>query len=147
VLTANGRKHFSFTSNGVLEIACYLWGRDWADAEQSELVAPCRGEMNYGSGKRWHRSIEVKKGPISVSAFRTGRCWGRSISVVTRRLAYPAPNLPIWIGCRIVGILVSVSLRPIFITTGIDEWMTPRPFIYSCLALIVAFLCWRLVRR
>jgi heavy metal efflux system protein len=29
----------------------------------------------------------------------------------------------------------------------IDEWMTRRPFIYSCLALMVALLCWLLVRE
>jgi hypothetical protein len=43
--------------------------------------------------------------------------------------------------------LVSLSLRPLFITIGIGDWMTPRPFIYSCVALIVAFLCWRLAVR
>src|SRR5262245_40613193 len=56
-------------------------------------------------------------------------------------------NLPVWILCRILGILVSVSLRPLFVTTGIDEWITPRPFIYSCLALMIALLCWLLVRK
>ena len=56
-------------------------------------------------------------------------------------------NVPVWILCRIIGLLVSLSLRPLFITIGIGDWMTPRPFIYSCVALIVAFLCWRLAVR
>jgi hypothetical protein len=56
-------------------------------------------------------------------------------------------NSPLWILCRVFGILVSVSLRPLFVTTRIDEWMTPRPFIHSCLALMVALLCWLLVRK
>jgi YtcA family len=56
-------------------------------------------------------------------------------------------QFPVWILCLIVGILVSVSLRPVFIIVGIDEWMTPRPLIYSCLALVVAFISWLLVWR
>jgi hypothetical protein len=34
----------------------------------------------------------------------------------------------------------SLSLRPFFITIGIADWMTPRSFIYSGVALIVASL-------
>jgi hypothetical protein len=35
-----------------------------------------------------------------------------------------------------------LCLRPVFVATGIDEWMTPRPLTYSCLALAFAFFCW-----
>jgi hypothetical protein len=56
-------------------------------------------------------------------------------------------EFPVWILCLVLGILVSVSLRPLFLVLGIDEWMTPRPLIYSCLALVVAFLSWLLVWR
>jgi YtcA family len=56
-------------------------------------------------------------------------------------------KFPVWILCVLAGILVSVSLRQLFIVAGIDEWMTPRPLIYSCLALVVTFLCWLLAWR
>jgi len=56
-------------------------------------------------------------------------------------------QFPVWILCLIVGILGSASLRPVFMTVGIDEWMTPRPLIYSCLALVIAFASWLLVWR
>jgi Na+/glutamate symporter len=51
-------------------------------------------------------------------------------------------QFPVWMLCLIVGILVSLGLRPVFLATGIDDWMTPRPLIYSCLALVIACLCW-----
>jgi hypothetical protein len=51
-------------------------------------------------------------------------------------------EFPIWTLCLFSGILVSLSLRPVFVATGIDEWMTPRLVTYSCLALAFAFLCW-----
>jgi Na+/glutamate symporter len=51
-------------------------------------------------------------------------------------------QFPVWMLCLIVGILVALALRPVFLATGIDDWMTPRPLIYSCLALVIAFLCW-----
>jgi YtcA family len=56
-------------------------------------------------------------------------------------------QFPVWLLCLLIGILVSLSLRPVFITVGIDDWMTPRPLIYSCLALVVAFVSWLLVWR
>jgi YtcA family len=51
-------------------------------------------------------------------------------------------NFPIWLMCVLAGILVSLCLRPVFIAAGIDQWMAPRPLVYSCLALVIAFLCW-----
>ena len=51
-------------------------------------------------------------------------------------------TFPVWQMCLIVGIVASLSLRPLFVAVGIDEWMTPRPLVYSSLALVVAFLCW-----
>src|SRR5260370_4964949 len=56
-------------------------------------------------------------------------------------------NFPVWILCLIAGILISLSLRPLFVAAGIDEWMTPRPLVYSCLALTIASLCWLLIWR
>jgi hypothetical protein len=51
-------------------------------------------------------------------------------------------TFPLWQLCLIVGILASLSLRPLFVAVGVDEWMTPRPLVYSSLALVVAFVCW-----
>lgn len=56
-------------------------------------------------------------------------------------------NFPVWILCLIGGILASLSLKPVFVATGIDDWMAPRPLVYSCLALTIAFLCWLLIWR
>ena len=56
-------------------------------------------------------------------------------------------EFPVWILCLFAGILVSLSLRPVFVAIGLDEWMTPRLLIYCCLALAVAFLCWLVVWR
>jgi hypothetical protein len=51
-------------------------------------------------------------------------------------------TFPVWQVCLIVGILASLSLRPFFVAVGMDEWMTPRPLVYSSLALVIALLCW-----
>ena len=52
-----------------------------------------------------------------------------------------------WILCLLVGAAIALSLRPLFVASGIDQWMVPRALVYSCLALVVAFLCWLLVGR
>lgn len=56
-------------------------------------------------------------------------------------------NFPVWLLCLAVGIAVSLTLRPLFVAIGIDEWMTPRALVYPSLALVVAFLCWILIWR
>ncbi len=56
-------------------------------------------------------------------------------------------NFPVWLMCLVAGILASLCLRPVFVATGIDQWMAPRPLVYSCLALTIAFLCWLLLWR
>ena len=56
-------------------------------------------------------------------------------------------TFPIWIFCLLVGAAIALSLRPLFVAIGIDEWMTPRTLVYSSLALVAAFLCWLLVGR
>jgi hypothetical protein len=52
-----------------------------------------------------------------------------------------------WILCLLVGAAIALSLRPLFVASGIDQWMGPRVLVYSCLALVVAFLGWLLVGR
>jgi hypothetical protein len=56
-------------------------------------------------------------------------------------------DFPVWILCLLVGAAIALSLRPLFVAIGIDQWMGPRALVYSCLALVVAFLCWLLVGR
>ncbi len=56
-------------------------------------------------------------------------------------------EFPVWMLCLFAGILVSLSLRSVFVATGVDEWMAPRPLIYSCLALATACLCWLVIWR
>jgi YtcA family len=56
-------------------------------------------------------------------------------------------NFPIWTLCLLVGARTALSLRPLFVAIGLDQWMTPRTLVYFSLALVVAFLCWLLVGR
>ena len=56
-------------------------------------------------------------------------------------------TFPVWMLCLFAGILVSLVLRPVFVATGLDDWMAPRPLVYASLALVVGFLCWLLIWR
>jgi nitrate reductase NapE component len=51
-------------------------------------------------------------------------------------------TFPVWMLCLFAGLLAALAIRPLFFLSGVDDWLAPRPFVYSCLALIVAFLCW-----
>ena len=75
----------------------------------------------------------------AVSAFFVSGC-NPMISVA-------GANFPVWTLCLFAGILVALSLKPVFVAIGIDEWMTPCLLIYSCLALTFAFASWLVVWR
>jgi YtcA family len=70
---------------------------------------------------------------------------GASLAGCDPVVSVAGANFPVWLLCLIAGILIALGLRPLFIAAGIDEGMTPRPLIYSCLALTVAFICWLLL--
>lgn len=54
-------------------------------------------------------------------------------------------TFPVWMLCLFVGISASLAARPLLIVIGIDEWLAPRPLVYACLALTIAFLCWLII--
>lgn len=104
---------------------------------EEPITLPSRNlePMPPGMNRRLHLSLLIG----GISAFFISGC----DSVI--RVA--GADFPVWILCLVVGILMSLSLRPVFVATGIDEWMTPRPLVYASLALTIAFVCWLLVWR
>ena len=54
-------------------------------------------------------------------------------------------NFPVWTLCLLGGVLGALLLRPLLVTSGLDNWMTPRPLVYGCLALTISFVCWLLL--
>jgi len=56
-------------------------------------------------------------------------------------------TFPVWMLCLFAGIFISFAVRPLLLVTGIDEWLTPRPLIYACLAMVTAFICWLVIWR
>jgi hypothetical protein len=56
-------------------------------------------------------------------------------------------EFPVWVLCLLVGAAIALSLRPLFVASEIDRWMAPRILVYSCLALVIAFLSWLVVGR
>jgi hypothetical protein len=83
-----------------------------------------------------HKKEEVRVGIllVTIPAFLATGC--------DPVMGIAGATFPVWQLCLIVGILVSLSLRPLFVGVGMDDWMTPRPLVYSALALVVALLCW-----
>jgi hypothetical protein len=67
--------------------------------------------------------------------------------VISPVISVAGANFPLWTLCLLVGATIALSLRPLFVAIGLDQWMAPRTLVYSCLALVVAFLCWLLVGR
>ena len=73
--------------------------------------------------------------------------WAGAVVGCNPVISVAGANFPVWMLCLLVGIVAALCLRPVFVATGIDQCMTPRALVYSCLALAVASLCWLLLWR
>ena len=49
---------------------------------------------------------------------------------------------PSWMLCAVIGIVVAVIGRRIFVRVGIDPYVGPRPLVYPSLALLVTLVLW-----
>ncbi|MGL5384452.1 MAG: YtcA family lipoprotein [Serratia sp. (in: enterobacteria)] len=47
---------------------------------------------------------------------------------------------PAWLACAGIGIVAAIAARVLLILAGIDEVLPWRLFVYTCLALAVAFM-------
>jgi hypothetical protein len=47
-------------------------------------------------------------------------------------------NFPAWLLCIIVGAILAVIFRQVFVTTGIEPYLGSLPLIYPCLAIVIA---------
>ena len=92
-------------------------------------------------GYRRRKSANLRLGYI------IGSCPAFFIVGCNPVISIAGAEFPVWILCLFAGIVVSLSVRPVLVATGIDEWMTPRLLTYSCLALVFAFACWLTVWR
>lgn len=81
----------------------------------------------------------VSPGMLSLAA--------SALSMLSGCVAHQAPAFtvlgsyfPAWIACALMGIVVSAMTRIVFIRIGIDDLLPVRLLVYTCLALVVAFL-------
>jgi len=49
---------------------------------------------------------------------------------------------PSWMLCVLIGIVVALLLRLLFIRTGIDPYVGPRALVYPSLAILVTLVLW-----
>jgi YtcA family len=49
---------------------------------------------------------------------------------------------PSWMLCALVGIVVTLVARALFVRSGIDPYVGPRALVYPSLALLVTLVLW-----
>jgi len=54
---------------------------------------------------------------------------------------------PAWLLCMIVGVVLTVALRPLFVRLGIEPFLGPLPLIYTSLAVLLTLGAWLLFFR
>ncbi|MEL5848300.1 MAG: YtcA family lipoprotein [Candidatus Igneacidithiobacillus chanchocoensis] len=65
---------------------------------------------------------------------RPGYAWAASPSIPIHGAYFAS-----WIFCMVIGIVVAILIRALFIRLGIDDGIPLRVFVYAALALLVAF--------
>ncbi len=49
---------------------------------------------------------------------------------------------PSWMLCAVIGIVVTVLARLLFIRAGVDPYLGPRALVYPSLAILVTLVLW-----
>ena len=49
---------------------------------------------------------------------------------------------PSWMLCALIGILVTLVARGLFVRVGVDPYMGPRALVYPSLAVLVTLVLW-----
>jgi hypothetical protein len=49
---------------------------------------------------------------------------------------------PSWMISLLVGVLLTIALRLLFLRSGIEPFLGPLPLIYTCLALLGTMVTW-----
>jgi YtcA-like protein len=96
------------------------------------------------------------------SGSKTAPRYPKRDGVETRRALIVAPLLfagcdpiieiqgtffPAWLLCMIVGVALTVALRPLFVRLGIEPFLGPLPLIYTSLAVLLTLGAWLLLFR
>ena len=51
---------------------------------------------------------------------------------------------PAWILCGLIGIVITVIVRLLFVRWNFENELTPLLLVYPCLAAFITFTCWLL---
>ncbi len=49
---------------------------------------------------------------------------------------------PTWMLCAVIGIVVALLARRLFVWTGLDPYVGPRALVYPSLAILVTLVLW-----
>lgn len=49
---------------------------------------------------------------------------------------------PAWLLCMIVGVVLTVAVRPLLVRLGLEPYLGPLPLIYTCLAVLLTLGTW-----
>jgi YtcA family len=51
---------------------------------------------------------------------------------------------PAWIGCGVIGILLTAGMRVLFVRLKFEQDLSPLILVYPCLAVFFTFILWLL---
>ena len=90
--------------------------------------------------------LPAKAGGLRVTAIAA---WTASVLAATGCSRAPSFNIlgsffPAWILCGVVGILLTVVVRILFVRLNFERELSPLIVVYPCLAAFFTFLIWLL---
>ena len=107
-------------------------------------------------------TLTVLSGPNPRQRLTSGwSLWGRFVgypALATQTLVLagcrPGPSVdllgsffPAWMLALVIGIVLSILLRQLFIWTDLDPYLAPRGLVYVALAVLVTLATWLFVFR
>jgi hypothetical protein len=91
------------------------------------------------------------KMPAKIGSLRTAAIAACTASVLAATGCSRAPSFnilgsffPAWILCGVIGILLAVAVRILFVRLNFERELSPLIVVYPCLAAFFTFLIWLL---
>lgn len=82
--------------------------------------------------------------PATRAGLAAGIYFGAVLQAEAASPVFPVfgSYFPAWLVCAVLGIVVTVILRRVFVSTGINAYLPLAPLVYLCLAVTSSIVIW-----
>lgn len=84
---------------------------------------------------------------IALGLLGAGTSRAHAVAAQSPSIDVLGSYFPAWLLCLVVGVVLTIVARLLFIAWKLDTHLRPKPLVYPCLVVVFALTVWLLVFR